>query len=189
MSIWNGKQDITVIQADVVDIKAGMNVPSADSAANLLIRDVIGNKTDDHLGDSVYSLLKTINEHMHSAVKCYPTLANGVSVITGLTPWALGNYAVVVPANTITQDFDIHHINVSSFGATDTCELVLYSGADGAEVEIGRVRFTRLSNIGAPPHIPFQTSVIAANSQIKAKVANQSGSGSTAVMSILYHNY
>jgi hypothetical protein len=189
MSVWNGHQDVSSVITNISDIKNDMNVPAIDSVANSVMRDVVGNKSDLHTGNSLYSLVNTINEHLHSQVRCYPTLSNGISVVTGLTPWALGSFAVIVPANTIPYDFDIHHINVASFGATDTCELVLYSGADGAELEIGRVRFTRLSNIGAPPHIPFQTAIIHANSQIKVKIANQSGSGATAVMSILYHYY
>jgi hypothetical protein len=189
MSVWNGKQDLTIVQADVADIKNDMNVPAQNSADDILIRDVVGNKTDTHLGTSVYSLLQTINEHIHSRVRCYPTLANGIVVTGGVAPWALGAFAVVVPANTITADFDIHHINVAAYNANDTFELVLYSGADGAEIEIGRVRFTRITNVGASPHIPFQTSVIAANSQIKAKISSLNGTSNTATISLMYHHY
>jgi hypothetical protein len=129
------------------------------------------------------------NDHFHSVAKVYPTLANGVVVTGAAGAWALGAFAVIVPANTITDDFDIHHLNIAAFNANDTFELVLYSGANGAEVEIGRCRFTRLSNVGASPHIPMQTPIIPANTQIKAKIASQAGTSNFATVSIMYHTY
>jgi hypothetical protein len=185
--IWNTND--ASVAADVAVIKADQVVPAQNSADNLKARDVIGNKTDTHVGTSLYSLLETINEHIHSQVRCYPTLANGIVVTGAVAAWTLGAFAVVVPAGTITQDFDIHHINVAAYNANDTFELVLYKGADGAEVEIGRVRFTRTTNVGAPPHVPFQTAIIAANSQIKAKIASLNGTSNTATISIMYHHY
>lgn len=161
----------------------------ANSAANTYIADVIGNKNDTQAGNSIMARAHKLDEHVHSPSKVYPTLANGVTVTGGVAAWALGNFAVVVPANAITSDFDIHHINVAAYNANDTFELVLYSGADGSEVEMGRVRFTRTSNVGATPHIPFISDIVAANTQIKAKIASQAGTSNTATISIMYHTY
>jgi hypothetical protein len=170
--------------------KANLKIPSTvNSTDNVLSRDVLGRKDDTHAGTSLMAFSDRINEHFHSSVKVYPTLAAGVVVTTAVAAWTLGAYVVVVPANTIAADFDIHHINVSAWNANDTFELVLYAGPNGGEVEIGRVRLTRLSNVGASPHIPFQTPLIAANSQIKAKLASQAGTSNTVTMSIMYHNY
>lgn len=182
--------DVTTIK-NAVDIIGGVvdNLPDIDSAANLTMRDVIGDKLDDVAGNSLYALIKTLNEHFHSASKVYPTLANGVVVTGAAGAWALGNFVVIVPTNAIQSVFDIHHINVATFNANDTFELVLYAGANGAEVEIGRCRFTRLSNVGASPHIPMMTPLIAANTQIKAKIASQAGTSNTATISIQYHTY
>lgn len=164
-------------------------VPSKNSVNNAVMAEVVGQKTDDESGNSLYSLLHTNFEHFHSASKVYPTLANGITVTGAVGAWGLGAFVVIVPANTISSKFDIHHINVSAYNANDTFELVLYSGADGAEVEIGRVRFTRVSNVGSPPHIPFQSNLVSANSQIKAKIASQAGTSNTATVSIMYHIY
>jgi hypothetical protein len=139
--------------------------------------------------DIVDDSLEILHDHIHSAQKVYPTLANGVTVTGAAGAWALGAFAVLVPTNAIASPFDIHHINVAAYNASDTFELVLYAGANGAEVEIGRVRFSRISNVGAAPHVPMMTPINPANSQIKAKIASQNGTSNTATISIDYHTY
>jgi hypothetical protein len=166
-----------------------LTVSAKNSANNVTEADVIGNKTDDESGNSIAAKAFMLDTHAHSACNVYPTLANGVTVTGAAGAWALGAFEVLVPANTITDPFDIHHINVSAYNANDTFELVLYSGADGHEVEIGRVRFTRTTNVGSPAHVPFQSPINAANTQIKAKIASQAGTSNTATISIMYHTY
>lgn len=164
-------------------------VPSTDSAANTLSRDVIGSKLDTHDGDSIYARAHTTHEHFHHQARCYPTLANGVVVLGGAA-WTLGNFVEIVPVGSgealQTNDFDIHHIIVESSNATDIYELVLYA----VEVEIGRVRFVADTGIftGGVPDVPIQTPIIPANTQIQAKLASISG-GDTATISLYYHTY
>lgn len=164
-------------------------VPTADSAANTTMSDVIGNKSDSHAGNSIMAGIDELKEHTHSRAKCHPTLAAGVTVTGGAGAWALGNYAVLVAANAITSDFDIHYVHAEAVSANDTYEIVLYSGADGAEVEIGRIRMTRSATIDSPTSLPFSCPIIPANTQIKAKVASSSGGGDTVALSIFYHTY
>lgn len=163
------------------------NVPPVDSANNKDWGDVIGNKSDTHDGDSLRAMSHTFDEHFHNPGKVYPTLANGV-VVTAGGAWALGSFAVIVPTNGITSDFDIHHISIEAVSAIEVYELVLYSGPDASEVEIGRVRFTKSTNNDATQNIPFMCPIVAANSQIKAKLATQGGSD-TVTISIFYHIY
>lgn len=165
------------------------NVPAINGSANDHQRDVIGNKDDDESGSSIFAKAHALHEHAHSKQRVYPTLANGVTVTGAAGAWALGNFAVIIPANAINAPFDIHHVNVSAYNANDTFELVFYAGADGAEVEIGRTRFTRTTNVGTPPHIPMMTVINPANSQIKAKIASQNGTSNTATISVLLHTY
>jgi hypothetical protein len=128
-------------------------------------------------------------DHTHAAQKIYPTLANGITLTGAAGAWGLGNFAVIVPTNIILARFDIHHISLSGYNANDTFELVLYAGPDGFEVEIGRTRFTRLTNVGASPQIPMQTPIIPANTQIKGKLATLNGTSNTITISIFYHTY
>lgn len=165
-------------------------VPVVNSDSNKTPADVIGNKNDDHTGDSIKADTYTIEEHIHSKSKVYPTLTDGVTLTAGAA-WVLGVFAEIVPLNTITLDFDIHYVSIEDISANGVYELVLYSDADGIggdEVEIGRVRFTRNAIQSATLNVPMTTPIVSANSQIKAKLAG-SNAGQTAVISIFYHTY
>jgi len=169
-------------------------LPTADSALNVNMSDVIGNKTDTTAGNSLVGLLKSVvadlhivEEHFHGVAKVYPTLAAGVTVNTGVGAWALGNATAVVPINTITDEYDIHYINVASVSVNDTYELVLFTDA-ACTVEVGRIRFTRTAVQSSTSSTPFMTPLIAANSGIWAKVASATGNDNV-VISIFYHVY
>ena len=159
-------------------------VPTADGANNNTMNDVIGNKNDSHVGSSIMAIVETLIDHVHHSSKVYPTLANGVAVLSGAA-WVLGNFVEIVPINTITSDFDIHYVSIEGLDANDTYELVLYTGAD---VELGRVRFVKNAVQDGTVNVPFQCNIVDANTQIKAKLAT-SGGGDTATISVFYHTY
>lgn len=133
----------------------------------------------------VWDKVDVMQEHMHAATKVYPTLAGGTTVTSGAA-WTLGNFAEIVPANTITKDFDIHFIAVEGASASEVYEIVLYA----ATTEIGRVRasFIDIANSQSLPSIPFQCQIQAENVQIQAKVATASG-GDNITISLHYHEY
>lgn len=167
----------------------GKSVPSVDSAANLSVADVVGNKSDTHDGDSLYALAHTNEEHNHAVGKVYPTLADGVvlTCATGATTWTLGALAEVVPASAIGEDFDIHHVLVEAMSANSVYEIVLYQGA--GDVEIGRVRCVRSAVQSGTLNIPIQTSMVPADSRIRAAVASAGDNGETVSISLKYHTY
>lgn len=169
----------------VTSATADMAVPSIDSTDNSTINDVIGNKDDDHDGNSLVSITHTIEEHMHHGAKCYPTLAGGVAVLGG-AGWVLGEFIEIVPAAAIGSDFDIHYIVVEAVSAADVYEIVLYNDT----TEIGRVRaaFLDIANSLTLPSVPFQCAIQAADSKIQAKVTSSSG-GDTITISLYYHTY
>ena len=132
--------------------------------------------------------LHLLDEHVHSTSHVYPTLAAGVTVTGGAGAWGLGAYAEIVPVNTITERFDIHWMAIEGASAEDVYEIVLYAGT----TEIGRARFAVTITAGLHPvmsPIVFQTPIVAANSQIQAKVASSGGGADTVTVSIHYHTY
>lgn len=163
-------------------------IATQDSSNNNTPADVVGNKTDTHDGNSIYAVIKTLLEHVHKESKVYPTLASGVTVTAGAGAWTLGSFVEIVPASTITSDFDIHYLSIESISANDVYEIVLYKGAAASEVEIGRVRVTKNAALDATLNVPFQTPLIAANERISAKVASGSGSNNLS-LSTFYHTY
>jgi hypothetical protein len=167
----------------------GKSVPAQDSTANNSVADVVGNKTDTHDGDSLYALAHTNEEHNHAAGKVYPTLADGVvlTAVTDASTWTLGSLVEVVPASTITDDFDIHHVLVEAISANSVYEIVLYAGA--SDTEIGRMRVVRSTVQSGTLNVPIQTPLVEANSRIRAAVASAGNNGETVTISLKYHLY
>ena len=156
---------------------------TADSAANAQICDVIGNKDDTLAGNSIMGLLKfaanrleVINDHLHNASKCYPTLADGVAVTAHATAWTLGTAVEIIPANYVTKPFNIFFVNVEAATATDVYEIVLYSGA-AAGTEIGRIRNIRNNTYPEAGGSAIACRVVAANTKISARIASKTGGG------------
>lgn len=134
---------------------------------------------------SPYDSLHLLQEHAHSAVLCYPTLADGV-VVTGGAAWTLGAFAEIVPASTIADDFDIHGLSIEAMSAVDVYEVHLFYG--DSDTFAGRVRVVRTTNQDSAQFVTFMTDVIPANSKIRAKIASSTG-GDTVTVSIRYHSY
>ena len=148
----------------------------------------LGNRDDGHTGTTLFSRLLRAAEHIHSAQLVYPTLADGVALTTAAGDWGLGTITEIVPANTITAEFDIHEVLVEDVNTQDkTYELVLYYG--GSDTECARVRFAATSNKGGVPAQFVMTPLIPANSKIRAQLAIEDGSGKTAKISLRYHEY
>ncbi len=165
-------------------------VPAVDSALNLTSRHVIGNKSDTHDGDSLASFAHITDEHQHSICMVLPSGQAGVTLTAGnADPWTLGGFEVMAATNAITNIFDLHFIVVEAMSANATYEIVLYSGADAAEVEVGRIRIVRVTNQVRSATLPIQTPMIAANSQIKAKVMSSTGALDTVTISLQFHVY
>ncbi len=135
----------------------------------------------------IIGILHYAEEHIHSASKCYPTLANGEQVQGAAGGWALGNFKEIVPVNTIANEFDIHYIVVEAASVADVYEIVLYA----ATTEIGRVRvaFIDIANSQSLPSVPFQCDVLPKNTQIQAKCASKAGGSKTIDISLHYHTY
>ena len=175
--------DSVEIKIDV--IQENQVVPTADSADNVLARDVLGTKIDTHNGNSVAAFVHTILEHIHGSGDVYPSLANDEQVVAAAGAWALGAFKEIVPAGGITTDFDIHFLEISTASANDVFEVWLYA----VEVLIAKARFARTTNQVRVASKPVQTPIIPANTQIQAKLASQAGGSKTADISIQFHPY
>lgn len=159
-------------------------VPILNCPDNKTIADVIGNKEDDEFGDSLYAHAYTVNAHIHTAQKVYPSLADSIQINTHANAWMLGNLTEIIPANVVAFPFDIHWIAISDISANGEYELVLYAGT----TEIGRAVFTRTDKKDVNDGMPFLCVVLPANTQIQARLASDSG-GDNAKIKVYYHCY
>ncbi len=168
-------------------------LPVVDSLGNEHMSDVIGNKDDTTAGDSIVGLLKfaaneliLVNNRLHNTNLVYPTLVDGVVVMADLAAWTLGNPVEIVPAATILTSFDIHFITVEGASNVDIYELVLYSGAPGALIEIGRVRLSKQTVNSDISSIPIPCTIQEAGTRISARVAAKGGGSHTLTISLAY---
>lgn len=144
--------------------------PAANSTDNVLMRDVIGNKSDlvpvpyVEAASSLLAFLHTGYYHVHGKSFVYPSLANDVTLTSGAGAWAAGgSITEVIPAATLTDAaFDLHWINISNITSNATIQINIYAGGAGSEVLIGATRATRTTNQArngpARIQIPQQTS-------------------------------
>lgn len=157
-------------------------VPTADSAANVDIVDVIGNKLDTHEGNSLYSRIDEVYDGLITERKVYPTLVAGATVASANTNWAYGSYAVVIPATTITTDFHIVAVSIESCDRDATLQLELYKGA--ADDIITAVRFNITGGFFGNQVYVIGSEHIDANAQVRARLASSNGLAQIATITI-----
>lgn len=152
----------------------------------------IGASTEDgKLVTDVSTDIHYIEEHFHSAQKTYPDLADPVSIVStnGVGTWTLGADTEIVPISTITEEYDLHHIVISSISANEDFQLNLYSGADGAGTLICSVSFSRVDAFTRSFDMPVMTDILPANTRVYGKLADGDDAGITVLIKVLYHTY
>lgn len=85
-------------------------VPVQNAAANWTVTDVVGNKTDDENGTSLYSRAYKLEQHVHTLCRVYPTIgAGGAGWVAGAAfasaaaAGTFGVYADLVPEGTVHE--------------------------------------------------------------------------------------
>lgn len=112
---------------------------------------------------------------VNSKISCYPSEDDGVDVLAGTGAYTLGSFVEIIPADTITTDFRLFkmYIDDSTDSSASIWELVFYSGAEGSEVEIARVRQSSDGKVYGDAEIP--TPVLSANTRISCKACHITG--------------
>jgi len=182
--------DSTVAKADELElVKTKTDLITNDPALQTTLN-LVKTKTDlitnDPALQTTLNLVKLVTDSFRNAQKVYPTLVNGVSILTSSNTWVLGSFIEIVPVNRIITNFSITYINISTVSAIGTYELVLYAGNLGSEIEIGRCRFTRATNTYNIAPIPMKTPLIIANTRISGKIASNVSGVQTVVATLYY---
>jgi hypothetical protein len=173
----------------------GFNVPSANAAGNNSMIDVIGNKSDDEAGNSLYAKAFTMEKHMHGRSKVFPTLAAGIRCTAAATAFKLGQQATIWASAGIAtgEKVDVHFLVIASLATVGLYELVLYesSGATaaGQATEIGRTKFIADAAKDVAVMIPVMTPLFPSSRALRAKLAYSGGTAHTADISVMYHTY
>lgn len=161
------------------------NVPAVNSTANNTIRDVVGNKDDEHNGTSIISVVHTLEEHAHHSQFVAPDLADAVSVTANAPSWEISAAFVEIIANgLIGSDFDLHYVSLA-FDANDEYQLNVYA----VETLIASVEGERNTNQVRSGNIPMQCPIQPAGTQIQVKLACKSTNANSATVKFQGHMY
>lgn len=161
-------------------------VPDCDCGDNLRTAEVVGNKTDSHLGTSLVASNCRVDKYLHQYPKVYPTLADGITVTSDGSDWVLGAKTLIIPLSTVTQDYSIHAVDFENISANAVFEMHLFMST--GDTEIGRVRFVQTAVMSALLNTWLNTAIVPANSRIRAALASKPG-GRSVTISVRYHEY
>ena len=105
IKVETDKIPATITKVDTIVSRSVL--PAQNTSNNNNFSDVLGNKTDTHLGDSIYAKLEKMDEHIHSRTRTYPYLAAGISLAANNSALTMGNIVEIVPVlanevNTLT---------------------------------------------------------------------------------------
>lgn len=156
----------------------------------------LGNK-DDHIVApliegtvTAMAILNNIEEHLHSASRVFPELADPVTLTKAAGVWAaFPTPTQIIPANTVDEDFDIHFAMLSDTSAAGQYVLKLYAGAVGSEVVIAAQSFFRTAATFFEGSLPVMTKLIPANTRISAAISSDNATANTCRLKLYYHVY
>ena len=188
-----GKKEII---DDIAVVDGFHDVPSQNSTDNDQMRDVIGNKDDfvqvpyTEGEDSISAFLHTGYYHVHGASFLYPDKANPVELTAEASVWGTaGAKTEIIPASTITKDFDLHWCSIGEISATLYGVIDFYSGLSGSEVLIGSIDVVRTANFAREGFAPVQIPQQAANTRISARFSSSTVNADTVKIKLYGHVY
>ena len=172
----------TVVDANAIILATNEQIGRTNRNRIVLIDTVVDNI--ESISGVITNIVRT-NEnrlggainHIHSPMLVYPTLAVGSVLTNTSTAWTFtnGHTNIIVPAATITSDFDIHDISVENISANGVYELAIYNMTTGAE--LGRIRFTKNATQDATMNVSMGSEIIPANAKIGGRIASDTAGG------------
>lgn len=188
MSIWKGILTVIKNNLDIVD---GLHdVPSQDGFDNIHMRDVIGNKNDGHNSISISGQHHRFDDHFHSVVFCRPELSDSIQLTKAAGVWAaLPAPTEIIAAGQITNDFDLHFLNISEISANGEYEIALYQGGAGNEILIGCFGVIRTAVQSQEGSRNIITPLILANTRISAALSSGNAAQNTINIKLEGHEY
>jgi len=128
--------------------------------------------------------------HVHGASFLYPDKAVPVQLTSAIAAWAItGAITEIIPANTITKDFDLHWASIAEISANLYGVIDFFAGSIGSEVKIGSVDVNRTVNFSREGVAPVQIPQQPANTRISARFTDSTSSSRTVRIKLYGHVY
>jgi hypothetical protein len=150
-------------------------VPLQNSVNNVTTLDVIGQKTDTEVGNSVYSLLYRLDVDHHAATNVYPSLAAGAQIISAAADWAYGISTDIVPAaGGIATDFRLRFLILEACSDDGVFQLELTYG--NADIIFLTMRYAVIGGFFGNQILQMLSSVlIPGGSRVRGRLASSDG--------------
>lgn len=140
--------------------------------------------------ESVIAYLQTQYYHVHGATFLYPNKSNPITLTSAAPVWGTGGAITeVIPANTITKDFDLHYLVISNISADLFGVVDIYVGSAGNEIFLASCAVTRTANFSRENYLPIQVQQIIANSRISCKFSDSTALSRTVGVKFAGHVY
>ena len=141
-------------------------------------------------GNPITSFLRTGYYHVHGASFLYPDKADPVTLTSAVAAWAeTGAITEIIPASTITKNFDLHWCSISDISAVLYGVIDIFAGPGGSETKIGAVDVVRSSNFAREGYMPIQIPQQPANTRISCRFSDSTGSSRTVKVKLYGHVY
>ena len=150
------------------------------------IEGVAINSAGDMVVDSLADRVQKIGAYFTEEARVYPSLLDGITVVSADVDWTLGAITQIVPVNTVTVPYYIHAISLESCSKNAVFELVLYQSL--ADAEFARIRFAVAGGFFGNYYV-LSGPLVPANARIRAALACSTGTAAAATitMSLIYH--
>lgn len=140
--------------------------------------------------ESLMAYAATGYYHVHGASFVLPKYAAPVTLTSAEAAWATtGNLIEVIPANTITKNFDLHWASISEISIALDGIIDIYAGPADAPVLIGCVDVVRTTNFSRENAVPVQIPQQPANTRISCKFSDSTSSARTVRIKFYGHVY
>jgi hypothetical protein len=148
--------DIATAIADIATVDGLHDVPAVDSALNLIMSQVLGQKGDTHDGNSAMAMLHTLDEHFHSPGFVLPDRTDAIAATAGAAgpPYVYG--AATASLGTPADDFDLHFADVLALNNNVQYQARIL--VDGVERDV--ITFTSGPAAARSGKQPLQTNVL-----------------------------
>ena len=179
--VITNKEEIRVIDS-IVDVISNVVISNKtliraiDTVVDSVALEVATNKAEIRIIDGTVNIISNIvasnqvkiadiEEHFHGQSRVYPTAAAGSNQKSPGTAWAATNVTnTLIPASTITEEFDVYFLSIENISGNSVCEIVLINMT--THIEIGRCRITKNATQDGVMNVPIKTQIQEANSEI-----------------------
>lgn len=133
---------------------------------------------------SLGAYVKSLYNANYTEGRCYPSLAAGKTVVSGINWVPSAAFAVLVPINTVAVPYHVSAVVIETCDTDGVYQLAVYHGV--ANTLMATIRFSYLGGFFGNSVYLLPSVLLAANEQLDMKLAISGGAAGTITCSVIY---